>query len=161
MKSPIEGAFDSAESEGRRTLIGFLTAGDPSPEHTPKLCKALIDGGVDMLELGIPFSDPIADGPTIQAADIRALEAGTNPNSCLQIARSIKKYSKIPIVFLTYYNPIFRFGLEKFMKEASKCADGLVVPDLPEVGSKEFLDYKLMAKRSQTRNNSSRSTHYT
>lgn len=147
MKSHIEDAFDSAESEGRRALIGFLTAGDPSPEHTPRLCKALIDGGVDILELGIPFSDPIADGPTIQAADVRALQAGTSPNSCLEIARSIKKYKQIPIVFLTYYNPIFRFGLEKFMKEASKCADGLVVPDLPEIGSDEFLNYKRMANK--------------
>jgi len=147
VKSLIEDAFDSAERKGRRALIGFLTAGDPSPEHTPRLCKALIDGGVDILEIGIPFSDPIADGPTIQAADVRALEAGTNPNTCLEIARSIKKYRQIPIVFLTYYNPIFRFGIEKFMKEASKCADGLVVPDLPEIGSEEFLDYKRMAKK--------------
>ncbi len=102
---------------------------------------------MDILELGIPFSDPIADGPTIQAADVRALNAGTNPNSCLEIARAIKKESNVPIAFLTYYNPIFRYGIDKFMGEASKCADGLIVPDLPEVGSGEYQSYKRLAKK--------------
>jgi tryptophan synthase alpha chain len=145
LKSSIDSAFDAARKEGRRALVGFMTAGYPSPKHTFRLCRALIDGGVDILELGIPFSDPIADGPTIQAADVRALEAGTNPNTCLEIARTLRKETQVPIVFLTYYNPILSFGVRKFMDEACRCADGLVVPDLPEVESEEFSEYKKSA----------------
>ena len=89
------------------------------------------------------FQDPIADGPTIQAADVRALDAGTNPNTCLEIAALLRKETQIPIVFLTYYNPILSYGLGKFMDEACTCADGLVVPDLPEVESEEF--YRVQA----------------
>ena len=100
---------------------------------------------MDVLELGIPFSDPIADGPTIQAADVRALDAGTTPKSCLEIARELRKETQVPIVFLTYYNPILSFGVRKFMIEACTCADGLVVPDLPEVESEEFSEYKQSA----------------
>lgn len=146
MKSSIDLAFEKARKEGRQALIGFMTAGYPSPKHTVRLCQALIDGGVDILELGIPFSDPIADGPTIQAADVRALEAGTSPNTCLEIARSINKDNTTPIIFLTYYNPIYIFGLSKFMNEASKCANGLVVPDLPEVESDEFKEYQQLTR---------------
>jgi tryptophan synthase alpha chain len=145
LKSTIDSAFENARKKGRRALIGYMTAGYPSPKHTTRLCKALIDGGVDILELGIPFSDPIADGPTIQAADVRALNEGTNPNTCLEIARALRKETQVPIVFLTYYNPILSFGTRKFMNEASRCADGLVVPDLPEVESKEFSEYKRSA----------------
>lgn len=123
-----------------------MTVGYPTLKHTERLCQALIDGGVDILELGIPFSDPIADGPTIQGAVVKALDEGTTPSSCLGVARALKKNNQIPIVFLTYYNPIFHFGLEKFMSEASKCADGLVVPDLPEIESDEFTNYKSAAK---------------
>ena len=86
MKTRIEEAFESAAKDGRKALIGFLTAGDPTPSHTLILCRALIEGGVDILEMGIPFSDPIADGPTIQAADNRALAAGTNTDACLEAA---------------------------------------------------------------------------
>lgn len=146
----IQNIFLSARKEGRRALIGFLTVGDPSPKYTPRLCKALIDGGVDILELGIPFSDPIADGPTIQAADVRALGSGTTTETCLNIARSVKRDhgSNVPMAFLTYYNPIFRMGLESFMSKASECVDGLIVPDLPALGSAEFADYKRLALKN-------------
>ncbi len=146
MISSIGGAFEKARSEGRRALIGFMTAGYPSPKDTVRLCRALIDGGVDILELGIPFSDPIADGPTIQVADVGALSKGTNVNLCLDIARSIRNEWRVPMVFLTYYNPIFRFGLDRFMTEASNCVEGLVVPDLPELESKDFKNYKEIAE---------------
>jgi tryptophan synthase alpha chain len=87
---------------------------------------------VDILELGIPFSDPIADGPTIQAASVRALEAGTTPKMVLGIAGEIKKKHDVPVVILTYYNPVFRMGLDKFFSIAKNCkVDGLVVADLP------------------------------
>lgn len=148
MIARIEEAFESAAKEGRRALIGFLTAGDPSPSYTATLCKALIEGGVDIIELGMPFSDPIADGPTIQAADNRALAAGANTETCLEAAVKIRSEYETPIVFLTYYNPIFRYGLENFMKKASKCADGLIVPDLPEPGSRDFMSYKHLARKN-------------
>lgn len=148
MDSRIERAFALAARENRGALVGFLTVGDPTPSSTVRLSQALIEGGVDILELGIPFSDPIADGPTIQAADLRSLEAGTTTDTCLETARHIINRFETPIVFLSYYNPIFRYGVERFMKMASKCVDGLVVPDLPEMGSEDFLEYKRLARRN-------------
>ena len=86
--SAIKRAFEKAKAQGNGALIGYITAGDPKPELTPKIADALIKGGVDILELGLPFSDPIADGPTIQAASVRALAAGTTPVKVLEIART-------------------------------------------------------------------------
>jgi tryptophan synthase alpha chain len=139
----IRFAFQRSREEKRGSLIGYLTAGDPSPRETPKLCHALIDGGVDILELGIPFSDPIADGPTIQAASGRALEAGTTPTDCLKIVEELRNAgATLPIVFLTYYNSIFRFGVDRFIsKSRAFGVDGIVVPDLPIIGSSEFVRY--------------------
>lgn len=142
--------FRAREDENRGALIGYLTAGDPSIRDTPKLCRALIDGGVDILELGIPFSDPIADGPTIQAASGRALMAGTTPADCMKVAEELRAGGAIvPIVFLTYYNSIFRFGLDNFISRVrSAGVDGIVVPDLPRIGSSEFMRYQ----RSERKN---------
>jgi tryptophan synthase alpha chain len=107
-------------------------AGDPKPDLTPKIADALIKGGVDILELGLPFSDPIADGPTIQAASVRALATGTTPVKVLEIAKEIRQSHEVPIVIMTYYNPVFRMGLEKFFGLARECmVDGVIVPDLP------------------------------
>lgn len=152
----IKSAFERARAEGRGALIGYLTAGDPSPKHTPTLCRALIEGGVDILELGIPFSDPIADGPTIQAASVRALESKTTPSDCLEIAKQIKQDSlairnePVPMIFLTYYNSIFRFGLDSFSSKARAAGiDGIVVPDLPQLGSAEFSRYTCAERKNQ------------
>ncbi len=87
----ITKAFQNAKAQGNGALIGYIMAGDPNPEFTPKIADALIRGGVDILELGLPFSDPIADGPTIQAASVRALAAGTTPMKVLEIAKQIKQ----------------------------------------------------------------------
>lgn len=147
-ETKISHAFSTARKSGRKgALIGFLTAGDPSTKDSVELCRALIRGGVDILELGVPFSDPLADGPTVQAADLRALQAGTTLQDCLDIARTLNKENDVPIVFLTYYNPIFNFGLERFMKEAAESVSGLVVPDLPSIESEEFLRYKQLARK--------------
>jgi tryptophan synthase alpha chain len=147
-EASISRAFKRARSSGRNgVLVGFLTAGDPSEQSSIELCRAVVRGGADILELGVPFSDPLADGPTIQAADLRALESGTTLRSCLGIARKIREESSIPIVLLTYYNPIFKFGLEEFMKEACNCVSGLVVPDLPSTDSDEFGRYKAFARK--------------
>jgi len=130
--SAISEAFRRAKENGCGVLIGYVTAGDPSIELTPKIAGALIKGGVDILELGLPFSDPIADGPTIQAASVRALAAGTTPIKVLEAAEEIKSCHSTPLVVMTYYNPVFKMGLEQFCKAAKEHGvDGLIVPDLP------------------------------
>jgi tryptophan synthase alpha chain len=128
-------------------LIGYITAGDPKPELTPKIADALILGGVDILELGLPFSDPIADGPTIQAASNRALAAGTTPVKVLEMAKKIKSKHEIPVVVMTYYNPVFRMGLDRFCSLAKECmVDGVIIPDLP---IEEADDYKKAASKCE------------
>jgi len=142
--SEIEKVFRRLRAQGNGALIGYVTGGDPEPKCTPLIAEALINGGVDILELGIPFSDPIADGPTIQAASVRALKAGTTPKMVLEIAKEVRKKHGVPVVILTYYNPVFRMGLEKFFRLAKNCmVDGLVVPDLPV---EEAEDYKKVAE---------------
>jgi tryptophan synthase alpha chain len=142
--SNITKVFQKAKANGTGALIGYIMAGDPTPRQTPKIADALIKGGVDILELGLPFSDPIADGPTIQAAGLRALNAGTTPAKVLEIAKQIKSQHDIPIVLMTYYNPVFRIGLEKFLSSAKECkVDGFIIPDLPV---EEATDYKKTAK---------------
>ena len=145
MNAIIE-AFQKAKAKGNGALVGYIMAGDPKPELTPKIADALIKGGVDVLELGLPFSDPIADGPTIQAASVRALAAGTTPAKALKIAEQIRQSYNVPIVIMTYYNPVFRIGLEKFFNLAKKSmVDGVIVPDLPV---EEATDYVKVANKS-------------
>jgi tryptophan synthase alpha chain len=130
--SGIAEVFQKLKAQGDGALIGYVTAGDPEPEFTPKIAEALVKGGVDILELGVPFSDPIADGPTIQAASVRALQAGTTPKMVLGMAGEIKRKCGVPVVILTYYNIVFRMGLERFFRLAKSFGvDGVVVPDLP------------------------------
>jgi tryptophan synthase alpha chain len=113
-------------------FIGFTVAGDPDPETSRVVVKALIDAGIDMLELGIPFSDPIADGPAIQRAHDRALHAGSHIESVFAQVRTIREYSDIPIVLFSYYNLIYRRGMDRFVREAREAgADGLLAVDLP------------------------------
>lgn len=131
--------FQKLKAQGDGVLIGYVTGGDPKPEFTPRIAEALVKGGVDILELGIPFSDPIADGPTIQAASMRALEAGTTPQIVLGIAGEIKKKCGVPVVILTYFNPIFRMGAKRFFRLAKGFGiDGVVVPDLPIEEAKAY-----------------------
>jgi len=142
--SRIKKAFKELERQHDGALIAYVTCGDPDPSYTPKIAGALAKGGVDILELGIPFSDPIADGPTIQAAASRALKSGTTPKMSMEIAREIKEEHDIPIAVLTYYNPIYRTGLEEFFKLTQNCkVDGLIVADLPV---EEASNYKKTAR---------------
>ncbi len=135
----IKEAFQKQKQHGYGCLIGYITAGDPKPERTPEIADALIRGGVDILELGLPFSDPIADGPTIQNASLRALKAGTTPKRVLEIAEEIKRRHDVPIVIMTYYNPVFKYGTEKFLTEAKATGvDGFIVPDLPVEEAEEY-----------------------
>ena len=141
----ISEAFQKAKAHGSGALIGYIMAGDPKPELTLKIAEALIKGGVDILELGLPFSDPIADGPTIQAASVRALAVGTTPVKVLDVAKEIRQSHDVPIVIMTYYNPVFRMGLEKFFSLAKEClVDGVIVPDLPV---EEAGDYRKAASK--------------
>ena len=145
--SAIQAAFEKAEAQGTGALIGYVTAGDPKPELTPQIADALIRGGVDILELGLPFSDPIADGPTIQAASVRALAAGTTPVKVLEIARRIRRSHDVPVVIMTYYNPVFKMGLKEFCSLAKESlVDGIIVPDLPV---EEADDYKKAAAQAE------------
>ena len=138
--SDISKVFERLKAQGDGALIGYVTAGDPEPGLTARISEALVKGGVDIIELGVPFSDPIADGPTIQAASVRALQAGTTPKMVLGIAGEIKRKCGVPVVILTYYNPVFRMGLENFFRLAKSFGvDGVVVPDLPVEEAHEYL----------------------
>jgi tryptophan synthase alpha chain len=142
--SVIREVFRKAMQQGRGVLIGYIMAGDPSPELTPQIADALISGGVEILELGLPFSDPIADGPTIQAASVRALAAKTTPMTVLEIAKEIKHQHNVPIVIMTYYNPVFKIGVDKFLRIAKEhLVDGFIIPDLPV---EEAADYRKAAE---------------
>ena len=119
-------------------FIGFTVAGDPDKTTCIRIARALIAGGTDILELGVPFSDPVADGPTIQKADERALEAGTTPSTVFEIVREIRKESDVPIVFLTYYNIVYRRGIERFYRDAQDAGvDGILIADMPVEESEE------------------------
>ena len=135
----IKTVFQKQKQLGNGCLIGYITAGDPTPERTPEIADALIRGGVDILELGLPFSDPIADGPTIQNASLRALKAGTTPLRVVEIAKEIKAKHDIPVVIMTYYNPVFKFGVERFLVAAKEAGvDGFILPDLPVEEADEY-----------------------
>jgi tryptophan synthase alpha chain len=122
--------FDSLKRNGRKGLIAYLTAGDPTPERTPALVEALERGGADLIELGVPFSDPIADGPVIQRAGQRALAAGTTLHKVLGIAAEIRRRSDIPLLLFTYLNPVLRYGLEALARDAAACGmDGCLLTD--------------------------------
>jgi tryptophan synthase alpha chain len=113
-------------------LITYLTGADPTPETFCSNAQALVEGGADILEIGVPFSDPIADGPVIQASSHRAIERGATPSGILQQASRLSKTIDIPIVLLTYYNPVLAKGLDQFMKTAELSGvNGIVIPDLP------------------------------
>jgi tryptophan synthase alpha chain len=122
-------------------FIGFTVAGDPDKDTSVRIAKALIDAGTDILELGVPFSDPVADGQTIQKADERAIAAGTTPDTIFAIVRELRAYSDVPIVFLVYYNMVYRRGVERFYREAHDAGvDGILIADMPVEESDEVVD---------------------
>jgi tryptophan synthase alpha chain len=122
--------FENLKRDGRKGLIAYLTVGDPSPDETPALVEALVRGGADLIELGVPFSDPIADGPVIQAAGERSLKAGTTLRRVLQVAAEIRRTSEVPLLLFTYLNPVIRYGLEKLAQDAAAAGiDGCLLTD--------------------------------
>lgn len=123
--------FAAARAAGRPALITYLTAGDPRPERTPSLALALERGGADILELGVPFSDPIADGPVIQEASDRALKAGTTVERVLETAAEIRRRSEMAIVLFSYINPLMRYGFDRLCRDARTAGvDGVLITDL-------------------------------
>ena len=122
---------------GHKALITYVTVGYPSIEDTLKVVPLLVNSGCDIVELGIPFSDPLADGVTIQKASFSALKNGVTPKLCLEVAKELSRKVNIPLVFMTYFNPVLSYGLQEFCSAcASSGVDGLIIPDLsPDEGS--------------------------
>ncbi len=137
--SNIKNAFENGKA-----FIPFITCGDPDLETTAKVVRAMEKNGADLIELGIPFSDPTAEGPVIQAANIRALSAGTTTDKVFDMVRSLRSGEdavKVPMVFMTYANVVFSYGSERFIKTCSEVGiDGLILPDIPYEEKGEFVD---------------------
>jgi tryptophan synthase, alpha subunit len=115
-----------------KAFIAFLTGGDPSVDKSEEFILEMVRGGADLIEIGIPFSDPVAEGSVIQQANIRALTAGTTPDNIFDLVRKVRKKSDIPLVFLTYLNPVFNYGYECFFEKCRLLGvDGIIIPDLP------------------------------
>ena len=128
--------------EKGKAFIPFITAGDPNHAITEQLVYRMAEAGADLIELGIPFSDPIAEGPVIQAADVRALEAGTTTDHIFDMVERIRQTCEIPIAFMTYVNPVFTYGTERFMERCKRAGvDALIVPDVPYEEREELLPY--------------------
>jgi len=128
----IDQKFKSLKKQKKKAFIAFITAGDPSLKVTEELVLAFEESGVDIVELGVPFSDPLADGPTIQAASYRALKNKINIPRIFNLVKRIRKVSDIPICLMTYYNPVFYCGDARFVREAKSAGvDGVIIPDLP------------------------------
>jgi tryptophan synthase alpha chain len=131
--SRIEAKFAALKKQGRAALVTFVTAGDPDYKTSLKIIEGLPKAGADVIEFGMPFTDPMADGPAIQAAGLRALKSGQTMKKTLKLVTDFRKKDKeTPVVLMGYYNPIYVYGVEKFLEDAKKAgADGLIVVDLP------------------------------
>jgi tryptophan synthase alpha chain len=126
-KNAIQGAFKNGKA-----FIAFVTGGDPSIEKTKEFVLQMVKAGADIIEIGIPFSDPIAEGPVIQEANIRALTSGTTVEKLFNMIAELREETNVPLVFLTYVNPVFRYGYENFFKRAQEVGlNGIIIPDLP------------------------------
>ena len=133
--SKIQKAF-----EGKKAFIPFITCGDPNLETTEQLVYAMERAGASLIELGIPFSDPTAEGPVIQGANLRALSGGVTTDKIFDLVVKIRKNTAIPLVFMTYANVVFSYGTERFIKRAAEIGmDGLILPDVPFEEKEEFL----------------------
>jgi len=135
----IQKTFARLKAKGEKALITFIVAGDPNLNASKELIFGLEKSGADIIELGIPFSDPMADGPTIQAASERALKNGVTLSDVLKLVREVRKKSHVPIILFGYYNPIFIYGVKRFAKDAKDAgADGVLVVDLPPEEAQEL-----------------------
>lgn len=133
----IKDAFDHGKA-----FIGFLTGGDPSIEKSEEYILKMVEAGCDLIEIGIPFSDPIAEGPVIQEANLRALSAGTTTDKLFELAANVRKKTDVPLVFLTYLNPVFCYGYDRFCAKCEEAGvNGIIIPDMPFEEKGELLPY--------------------
>ncbi len=146
--SKIKSKFEELRSKDQKALIAYIMAGFPSESDTISAVRGLVKGGADIIELGMPFSDPLADGPVIQHAGFKALQKGMNLDKFLRLVKKIRKETEIPLVLMTYTNVLYRHGYEKFISTVKKAGiDGLILPDMSIDESREFLQ---AAKRNKT-----------
>lgn len=137
----IDRTFKNLKDKGEKAIIGFLTAGDPDMETSLAIISAMCENGVDILELGVPFSDPTADGPVIQRSSARALKQGMHLAGVLEMTSNLRQSSEVPIILFSYYNPIMAYGKERFYRDAMAAgADGVLVVDLPAEESHELTE---------------------
>jgi tryptophan synthase alpha chain len=135
----IAATFARLREEGRGALMPFVTVGDPTPDASTGVLRAVVRGGADLIELGFPYSDPLADGPTIQQSSQRALAAGTTLDQVFAIASDLRRETEVPLVLMTYFNPILQRGPERYLATAKEAGiDGLIVPDLPPDEGRDF-----------------------
>lgn len=136
-QTEIRKAFDHGKA-----LIGFVTGGDPNMETCEEIIVKMAQGGCDLIEIGIPFSDPIAEGEVIQKADLRALAAGTTTDRLFELAANVRKKTAVPLVFFTYVNPVFRYGYDRFCRKCEESGiNGLIIPDVPYEEKGELLPF--------------------
>ncbi|MEX2261221.1 MAG: tryptophan synthase subunit alpha [Bryobacteraceae bacterium] len=141
LSTRIGATFERLKKNGRKGLVAYITAGDPSPDRTPALIEALVRGGADIVELGVPFSDPIADGPVIQRAGERALKAGVTLRKVLEIAACVRERSELPLLLFTYLNPVLRYGLEPLARDAAQAGiDGCLLTDASVEEAGQYVD---------------------
>ncbi len=137
--SKIKNAF-----KNKKAFIGFVTGGDPTIEKSEEFIMQMVRGGADLIEIGIPFSDPVAEGIVIQQANIRALKSGTTLNKVFSLVQSVRQKTNIPLVFLTYLNPVFNYGYEAFFAKCCQLGlDGIIIPDLPFEEKEEIKEITL------------------
>ncbi len=128
--------------KGKKSFVAFLTAGDPNIEKTEEYIVAMAEAGADLIEIGIPFSDPIAEGEVIQEANIRALKNKTTTDDVFECVKRVRERTDVPLVFMTYANPVYTYGKEEFFDMCEKCGlDGIIIPDVPYEEKEEFEPY--------------------
>ncbi len=137
----IRQKFDELRKSGKKAFIPYLMGGDPDLSHTVAMLELLMEAGVDFIEIGVPFSDPLADGPVIQQAAVRSLQSGCTFDKLLPTIREVNKSGNVPLIFMIYYNMILQRGIKRFIEEIANCGcSGLIIPDLPPDEAGEVID---------------------
>jgi len=142
MKTRISERFSRLKRDGKKAFIPYIMAGDPSLEKTRDIVLLFEECGADIVELGVPFSDLLADGPTIQRAAERSLKSGTTLRKVISLVQNLRRTTQIPLLLMTYFNPVFKYGVESFIADAVHAGvDGVIIPDLPPDEAKEFISF--------------------
>jgi tryptophan synthase alpha chain len=139
--SLIKKTFKRLKDKGKKVFIPYIMAGDPSLEKTKDIVLLFEECGADIVELGVPFSDPLADGPTIQRASERALKNSVTLRKVISLVKDLRQVTRIPLVLMTYFNPVFKYGVENFVKDSMAAGvDGVIIPDLPPDEADDFIN---------------------